>query len=119
MATRAPKKSKQPCRRRVKQAAPKIVAAIAQHRKQLAVARACYTKAEELLAELQGTLGVGKRVAIGGGLYAEVADIFAGGDTVWKHQAVRRYELRVTDADGKDARLRDRKTSRPRRRPAQ
>lgn len=95
--------------REPRQAAPKILEAIKLHRKQLAVARACYAKAEQILVELQAKLGVGRRVAIGGGLYAEVADIFADGDTVWKHQAVRRYDLRITDEDGKESRLRDRK----------
>lgn len=115
MATRAATASKR-SKRGPRQAPPKILEAITQHRKQLAVARACYGKAEQILAELQAKLGVGKRVAIGSGLYAEVADIFAAGDTVWKHQAVRRYDLRITDEDGKEARLRDRKRPAARRR---
>jgi len=82
---------------------------ISDYRKQLAIARKCYEKADGLLQDLRAKLGIGTRVAIGSGLYAEIADVFADGDLIWKHQAVRRYDLRITDEDGKETRLRDRK----------
>lgn len=90
-------------------AGSKVLAAISDYRKQLAIARKCYEKADGLLTELREKMGIGRRLAIGGGLYAAIVDLFADGDLVWKHQAVRRYDLRITDEDGKEARLRDRK----------
>jgi hypothetical protein len=38
--------------------------------------------------------------------------VFASGDLIWKHQAVRRYDLKITDEDGEETRLRDRKRKR-------
>lgn len=94
-------------------ATPSELKLIGEHRKQLAIARSCYEKADRLLAELIAKLGIGNRKSIGGGLYAEIVDPFAAGGegVVWKHVAVRRHEMRITDEDGKEARLRNRKAS--------
>lgn len=103
-ATATKRRGKAPAKAR-----PKELELISHYRKQLAIARRCYEVADEDLQMLRELIGIGNRKAIGGGLYAEIADVFAGGDLVWKHQAVRRYDLRITDEDGKEARLRDRK----------
>lgn len=89
-------------------ASPTVSGLISDYRRQLAIARKCYVKADEILQTLRAKLGIGRRVAIGGGLYAGVVDVFEAGDLIWKHQAVRRYDLKITDEDGKEARLRDR-----------
>lgn len=119
MAKRAATASKRRGRGPVR-ATPSELKLISDHRKQLAIARSCYEKADRLLAELINKLGIGKRKAIGGGLFAEVVDPFevnGDGKIVWKHVAVRRHELRITDEDGKEARLRNRPAN-GRRKPA-
>jgi len=98
-------------------ATPTVAGLITEYRRQLAIARKCYEKADVCLQALRAKLGIGRRVAIGGGLYAGVFDVFAEGDLIWKHQAVRRYEVRITDEDGKEARLRDRLPTRRAARP--
>lgn len=110
MATRAAKATKRRGKGPAK-ARPKELELIGHYRKQLAIARRCYAVADEDLQMLRELIGVGKRVAIGGGLYAEIVDPFAAGEgeIIWKHVAVRRNELRITDEDGKEARLRDRR----------
>ena len=79
------------------------------HRQKLAIGAACYRAADELLQAIMAKSKVGKRVRMGDGLYAVVVDLFDAADKIWKPVAVKRYEVQIQDASGKEVRMRDRK----------
>lgn len=79
------------------------------YRQKVAIAGACYQKADEMLAEIAAKCPPGKRIPVGDGLYAVIVDLFAETDKYFKPVAVKRYELQIQDSTGRAVRMRDRK----------
>jgi hypothetical protein len=90
-------------------ASPKTAALIAAYRQKLAIGGRYYEQAGQIMDELLAILPPGKPVGIGDGLRAEMVDLFASTNKIFKPQACMRFELRIIDAAGKPVRLRDKK----------
>lgn len=110
MPKRARAKTRQSSQPKVRQTPrEQLTQQIKAYRQKVAVAAACYAKADEMLAEIRAKMPPGKRIPLGDNLYAVVVDLFEDSDVYFKPQAVKRYELQIQDSTGRAVRMRDRK----------